>query len=197
MAAADSGAAPDITGLLRASEAGDRRAAEALFAALYGDLRRVAHRELRGSAIPNATLSTTALVNEAYLKLSRNAGWSPRDRYHFFAVASRAMRQVIVDHARSRLRQKRGGQHVKLSLDEALVPVEERAEELVALDGALARLERQDPELARIVEWRFFAGLTVEEIARALDVSERTVKRHWRTARAVLYHDLESQGFTL
>ena len=197
MAAAYSAAAHDITGLLRASEAGDRQAAEALFAALYADLRRVAHRELRGSPIPNATLSTTALVNEAYLKLSRNAGWSPRDRYHFFAVAARAMRQVIVDHARSRLRQKRGGQHVKLSLDEALVPVEERAEELVALDGALARLESQDPELARIVEWRFFAGLTVEEIARALEVSERTVKRHWRTARAFLYRDLEAQGFAL
>jgi RNA polymerase sigma factor (TIGR02999 family) len=190
-------AAPsEVTRLLAAVGAGDRAAIDRLFEVVYAELRRIAQRQLRG-AVREETLSTTALVHEAYLKLSRDAGWSVRDRGHFFALAARAMRHVLVDHARHRGRAKRGGGAVPLSLDDALVPAPERAEELLALDGALDRLESADPELARLVEWRFFAGLSVEEVAELLEVSDRTVKRRWRAARAFLYRDLAAQGVAL
>src|SRR6185503_3890299 len=141
------------------------------------------------------TLSTTALVNETYLKLAGERPWSARDRSHFFALAARAMRQILVDHARRRARQKRGGGLAPVSLNEALLPAPDRAEELLALDAALLRLEALDAELAQIVEWRFFAGLSVEEVAELLAISDRTVKRHWRAARAFLFQELQSQGF--
>jgi RNA polymerase sigma factor (TIGR02999 family) len=187
--------ATEITALLEAVGAGDRLAVDRLFERVYGELRRIARGQLAGA--PRAeTLNTTALVHEAYLKLSRGARWSTRDRAHFFALTAQAMRQVLVDHARKRMRTKRGGGKIALTLDEIEVPVEQRADELVALDAALEKLEAADPELARLVEQRFFAGLSVEEIAELRDVSDRTVKRHWRLARAFLFDEMAAAGWT-
>ncbi len=185
----------EVTGLLAALGGGDRAAIDRLFELVYDELRRIARRQLRG-ARAEATLSTTALVHEAYLRLSRDGGWSVQDRGHFFALAARAMRHVLVDHARHRGRAKRGGGATPLALDEGLVAAPERDAEVLALDAALERLEAADPELARLVELRFFAGLAIEEIAELRGVSDRTVKRHWRAARAFLYQDLAGQGLT-
>ena len=168
----------EITALLRAVGQGDRSALDRLFEQVYGELRRIARRQLR-TALPAATLDTTALVHEAYLKLSGGGPWSTRDRSHFYALTAQAMRRVLIDHARRRTRQKRGGRMVAL-----------------ALDQALARLEAVDPELASLVEWRFFAGLSVEEIAELREVSDRTVKRHWRLARAFLFREMAAQGWS-
>lgn len=184
----------DVTELLSALSAGDAGAADRLFERVYAELRRIARRQLRRAA-RGETLSTTVVVHEAYLRLSRDGAWSVRDRGHFFALAARAMRHVLIDHARHRSRIKRGGGAVALELEEARLPAPERAEELLALDAALDRLEAADTELARLVEWRFFAGLSVEEIAELLEVSDRTVKRRFRAARAFLYRDLAEQGF--
>jgi len=179
----------DITALLSALEAGDRDAADRLFVLVYDELRRLAGRQLRRGA--GETLTPTALVHETYMKLGSRDGWSARDRVHFFALAARAMRQILVDRARERGRVKRGGGAAPATLGaldgmSAAPPLEE----MLAVDRALTRLEAEDPELARLVEWRFFAGLSVEEIASALDVSERTVKRQWRSARAILFREL-------
>ncbi len=182
-----------ITELLQAAEGGDHAALDQLFGLVYAELRKLARRQLQVTPV-QATLSTTALVHEAYLKLSGDARWSTRDRSHFFALAARAMRHILIDHARRRTRHKRGGSEAPISLDDAQVPVHERGEELLALDEALERLAAVDPELARLVEWRFFAGLSVEEIAGILEVSDRTVKRQWRTARAFLYQQLAEPG---
>jgi RNA polymerase sigma factor (TIGR02999 family) len=185
----------EITALLRAVDAGDREAWDRLFEHVYGDLRRIARSQLR-SAPRAETLDTTALVHEAYLKLSTGAQWSTRDRFHFFALTGQAMRQVLVDHARRRTRQKRGGGQFALSLEGIDLPVVERAEEMVALDVALVKLEQSDPDLARLVEQRYFAGLSIEEIAALREVSGRTVKRHWRLARAWLFREMGAQGWT-
>lgn len=182
-----------ITALLRAAEAGDRDAVGRLFERVYGELRRIASRQLR-AAPPFETLDTTALVHEAYLKLSGGARWSTRDRFHFYALTGQAMRRVLIDHARRRTRQKRGGRDLPVALDEELAAVAARGEELIALDRALDRLEQVDPALAQIVEWRFFAGLSVEEIAELRGVTDRTVKRHWRLARAFLLRELTAAG---
>ena len=185
----------EITALLRAVEGGDKVAIGTLFERVYGELQRIARRQLR-AAPPLQTLHTTELVHEAYVRLSGAAHWSTRDRFHFFALTAQAMRRVLIDHARKRTRQKRGGRGVPLSLEEVDVPVAERADELLALDGALARLEETDAELARIVEWRFFAGMSTEEIAELHGVSDRTVKRRWRLARAFLLQELAAQGWS-
>jgi len=180
-----------VTGLLRAAEGGDPDALDRLFTVLYGELRAIAHRQLQG-APAERTLSTTALVHETYLKLSRGAGWSAKDRSHFFSIAGRAMRMILVDAARSRTRQRRGSGRRPLDLENVEIPVEERAAELVALDEALEKLGGVDGELAQLVEWRFFAGLSVEEIAEMWGRSERTVKRHWQAARAFLFQELST-----
>lgn len=184
---------PGITELLRGIERGERDARNQLFEMVYRELRMIARRQLARRRGPT-TLNTTALVHEAYLKLAGDSLLSTRDRGHFFALSSRAMRQVLVDHARRRLRNKRGGGAAVLPLDGIDVPISERAEELVALDGALERLEAMDAGLARLVEWRFFGGLSVEEVAGLMEVSDRTVKRHWRAARAFLFRELADQG---
>ena len=183
----------EVTGLLRAAEAGDRQAVDQLFSLLYGQLRGIAHRQLR-QAPAEQTLSTTALVNEAYLKLSRGARWSARDRSHFYSLAAHAMRLILIDQARSRMRGRRGSGVRPLDLDDVNIAVEERAGELVALDEALDRLGAVDEELAKLVEWRFFAGLSVEEIADMSGHSPRTVKRHWQAARAFLFQELTGSG---
>ncbi|MCB1022666.1 MAG: sigma-70 family RNA polymerase sigma factor, partial [Acidobacteria bacterium] len=137
------------------------------------------------------TLQTTALVNEAYLKLVRqdDADWA--NRAHFFAVAAQIMRRILVDHARGRLAGKRGGGAIAVPLDEAFVFSPERCAEVVALDEALIRLEEQDERVGKVVELRFFAGLSVEETAEALKISTRTVKRDWQFGRAWLQSELE------
>lgn len=185
----------EVTALLAAISRGDAGAVDKLFERVYAELRRIARRQLR-SAARGETLSTTVVVHEAYLRLSRDGAWSVNDRSHFFALAARAMRHVLIDHARHRGRVKRGSGVAALELDEARLSAPARADELLALDAALDRLEASDPELARLVEWRFFAGLSIDEIAELLEVSDRTVKRRFRAARAFLYRDLAEQGFT-
>ena len=180
----------EVTSLLQALAAGDRNASDRLFALVYGELRGLARRRL-GARSPCATLETTSLVHETYLKLA-GGSWSAGDRAHFFALAGRAMRQIVIDHARRRRRDRRGGGARQLSLDETELAIEERAAELVALDAALDRLRAADGELAQLVEWRFFAGRSLDEIAEFTGGSTRTLKRRWRVARAFLYRELES-----
>ncbi|GJM44888.1 MAG: extracytoplasmic sigma factor ECF [Gemmatimonadota bacterium] len=180
----------EVTRLLVALQGGDREAFGLLFPLVYDELRRIAHRQLLGSR--PSTLQTTAVVHEAYLKLAGGQASAPRDRSHFFAVAAQAMRQILVDHARAHLTQKRGSGAQHVLLDERDLPVEERAAELVDLDAALVRLAVLDERAAKVVELRFFGGLPVEETAEVLDISPRTVKRDWREARAFLFRELRS-----
>lgn len=167
----------------------DAAAVSEAFEAAYHELRRLAHRQLRALR-PGDTLVTTALVNEAFLKLGgRSAEWS--DRTHFFALAARAMRQILVDYARGRRSFKRGGGRRRTTLDSDAIAVESIAEEMLGIDRALSALECVDERLARLVELRFFAGMTEEEIARAQNVATRTVRRDWQKARAFLYRELQ------
>jgi RNA polymerase sigma factor (TIGR02999 family) len=186
-------AADDITRLLHAARGGDGNALDALYPLVYRDLQGVAHRVLL-SGRPGDTLNTTALVHEAYLKLHGASRFEPVDRRHFFAVAARAMRQIIVDHARSRGAQKRGGERQRVDLDAATIAADDSAGAVLALEDALEKLATLDERLARVVELRFFGGLSVEETAEILEVDPRTVKRDWRKARAVLYLTLEGRG---
>jgi RNA polymerase sigma factor (TIGR02999 family) len=180
---------PAITRLLAAARRGERRALDDVFALVYEQIGEIARRQLRRVGRPE-TLDTTAVVHEAYIKLigAHDAPWE--DRSHFFNVAAAAMRQILVDHARRRLRGKRGGGALVLPLDEARIAVDDRAHEILELDSALERLALVDERLCRVVELRFFGGLSVEETAKALGVTDRTVKRDWQTARALLYRDL-------
>jgi RNA polymerase sigma factor (TIGR02999 family) len=177
-----------VTQLLAELRGGDQEAFDRLVPLVYAELRRIAQSQLRG--VRSATLNTTVVVHEAYLKLGGAAGIDYADRGHFFAVAATAMRQVLLDHARRKLAEKRGGGAAHTLLDDVEIAVEDRAAELVELDQALTRLAELDERAARIVELRFFAGLKVEEIAEALEVSAPTVKREWRRARAFLYREL-------
>ena len=181
--------ASEITLLLVSLRGGDREALEALVPLVYQELRLMAKRRL-GSRSPAETLSTTALVHEAYVKLfdQTRLGWA--DRRHFFAVAARAMRQIVVDHARRRKAQKRGGGRPHLDLETAELSLDDQTDDLLALDEALTGLRRMDDRLAEVVELRFFGGLSVEETAEVLSVNPRTVKRDWRRARAHLYRSL-------
>ncbi len=185
--------APSVTALLLAHRDGDQAALERVFPLVYAHLRAVARAQLRrdGRARDGAhTLSTTALVHEAYFKLADAARLEARDRAHFLAVAARAMRQVLVEYARRHRAAKRGGGVAALDLDESRVAVEERADTLVALDEALGRLAGFSGRLARVVELRFFGGLSEEETAEALGVTDRTVRRDWVKARAWLHAEL-------
>ena len=191
---AGAAAAPgDVTLLLRAARQGDAAAADDLFGVVYGDLKRIARRQLGGSG--GATMTTTALVHEAYLRLARPGNLELNDRTHFFAVAARAMRQILVDHARRRVAEKRGGGAFAVELDEGRIGApDDRAAVLVALDDALAKLGRVDERLARLVEWRYFGGMTFEEAAAGMELSDRTLKRDWKRAKAFLYRELSAQG---
>lgn len=180
-----------VTELLAAWRAGDRGAVNRLMPLVYDELRRIARRHSGG---PDRTLRTTALAHEAYLKLAAHSRLAVQDRQHFFAIAAKAMRQLVVDHARRRTAGKRGGDAPVLTLEDFEIPVNDRACEMLALDEALERLSALDETLSRIVELRFFAGLSVEEIATALDCSTRTVKRDWRKARAFLHRELASKN---
>lgn len=176
----------DVTQLLAAYGNGDQSALDQLFPLIYDELRRLASSYMRRERRDH-TLQTTALVHEAYLKMvgSQNTPW--QNRVHFFAVAAKIMRQILIDRARTRNYAKRGGGAIKLSLDEALILTDARAAELVALDEALNELGEVDPRQSRIVELRFFGGLTVEETARFLNISSDTVTRDWNVAKAWLY----------
>lgn len=169
-------------------------AMERLMPLVYEQLCAVAHRQLSVEATGH-TLSTTALVHEAYVKLVDQTRVQWQDRAHFFAISSRAMRRILIDYARRHRAVRRGGSPngagpVPVSLDAADVPIAERAEVLIALDEALERLAKFDPRLARVVECRFFAGLTEEETATALSVSRRTVAREWAIAKGWLHREL-------
>jgi len=178
---------PSLTRLFADLRAGNADALNALFPLVYADLRSLARRHLRGE---RGTLHTTAVVHEAYLRFSQNAGVTPSDRAHFFAIAARAMRQIVVDHARRRLAKKRGGGAAHTLLEDAFLAIDDRAGELLDLHAALERMESLDERLGRVVELRFFAGLSVEEAAEALEVSPITIKRDWRKAKAFLYREL-------
>ncbi|MEM8930848.1 MAG: sigma-70 family RNA polymerase sigma factor [Acidobacteriota bacterium] len=184
---------PDVTRLLHAWRAGESDALDRLTPVVYQELRRMAHRHMRGERV-NHVLQTTALVHEAYLKLiDLELGF--RDRVHFFAVAARLMRRVLVDLARERDAQKRGGDAIVMSLEEALVGDDvgdAPRTDILALDLALEELAKFDPRKARVVELRFFGGLTIDESAEALDVGHATVERDLKLAKAWLARHLQS-----
>lgn len=175
----------EVTRLLGALRSGDRNALDRLVPLVYDELTRIARVQLRGAG-RGRTLNTVALVHEVYLKLAGSEGLEPRDRNHLLSVSARAMRQVIVDFARSKAAQKRGGGAQAVTLDDHAIAVEAQAEALLDLDRALERLAARDPRIARIVECRYFAGLSEEETAEALGMSLRTAQREWKRARAWL-----------
>lgn len=181
----------DITGLLRAHREGRTDALEELFPVVYAELRLIAHRQLARRR-PGNTLDTTALVNEAYLKLVDQTGAQYQDRGHFFAVAATAMRHIIIDYARERQAAKRGGGKPHVDLDKEPVGVEEQLDLLLAIDQGLRKLSDLNDRLTKVVECRYFAGLTEIETADALSVSRRTVQRDWIKARAWLKEELTS-----
>ena len=178
-----------ITHLLLAWGQGDQAALEALMPLVYDELRKVAARHLRGQR-PGHTLQTTALVNEAYLRLIDASQVQWQNRAHFFAVAAHLMRRILVDFARTRNYQKRGGGVQPVSLDEAMIVAPERGADLLALDEALTRLQALNARQAQVVELRYFGGLSEEETAEALKISVRTVRRDWNFARVWLHREL-------
>ena len=182
----------EVTQLLKGWSEGDPEALERLLPLVYQELKHMADRYLRRERSDH-TLQATALVHEAYLKLidQRNVRW--QNRAHFFGIAAQAMRRILVDHARDRQAEKRGGGSVKLSLDDELDLSDKRASELIALDDALTTLAEMDPQKCRIVELRFFGGLSIEETAEVLDIGSATVIRQWRLAKAWLYGEINRQ----
>ncbi|HEY6392911.1 MAG TPA: sigma-70 family RNA polymerase sigma factor [Bryobacteraceae bacterium] len=175
-----------ITPLLKAAQNGARDAESRLIRRVYADLRRLAAGYLRRER-PGQTLQPTALVHEAYIRLKKanNGEWN--DRKHFFAIATRIMREILVDNARARKAEKRGGHALRIDVDQAYIAAGQRSVDILALDEALIKLEKLDPRQSMIVELRFFGGLPERDIAEILGVSERTVKREWQSARAWLF----------
>jgi RNA polymerase sigma factor (TIGR02999 family) len=184
-----------ISRLLADWSQGNEEAREALIPVVYHELRRIARRHLWHER-PDHTLQSAALVNEAYLRLVRQDAPQWQDRAHFLAVAAQLMRHILVDHARARLTGKRGGGAPRLSLDAELVPAQKREFDLVALDDALAKLATLDVQQSRLIELRFFGGLSIEETAVVLGVSPATVKREWATARAWLQREMKKEAGT-
>lgn len=182
----------EITRLLHAFRDGDRGAIDALFPMVYDELRMAAHRQLRRRRAGHS-LDTTALVHDAFLKLvdQKQADW--KDRQHFMAVSATAMRHILVDYARRRAAQKRGGDEQRVTFDEGILQVQSKALEVLALDEALEALAKLNTRLSQLVELRFFAGMSVEEVAEHFGVSDRTVKRDWRKARAFLHQVLAAK----
>ena len=178
-----------MTGLLLKWGRGDEDALQQLIPLVYTELHRIAQRHI-GHERPDHSLQATALINEAYLRLVDANAVAWHDRAHFLAVAARVMRHILVDHARARHYQKRGGQAVRVTFDEGLVVTNERAPNLIALDEALNALARFDERKSRVIEMRFFGGLTVEETASVLNVSPATVMGDWRLAKAWLQREM-------
>lgn len=178
----------EVTQLLLDWSKGDQSALDKLVPLVHDELRRLARHYMRRET-PSHTLQTTALVNEAYLRLvDQSVPW--QNRAHFFAIAAQMMRRILIDHARGHARAKRGGGAIKVSLDEAAIMPQEQAAELIALDEALTRLSTIDPRRGRVVELRFYGGLSNEEIAGVLKISSNTVMRDWNLARAWLYKEI-------
>jgi RNA polymerase sigma factor (TIGR02999 family) len=180
-----------VTSLLEAAGEGDPQAFDRLVPLVYDELRRIARGQLDGER-EGHTLNTGALVHEAYVRLVGLEKIQWRGRAHFFAAAAGAMRRILIDHAHRRKAFKRGGSRTPVSLDRVELAVEESVEELIELDRALERLEGLDERKARVVEYRFFAGMTIEETADALQISPMTVKRDWTAARAWLNRELSA-----
>ena len=181
--------AENITDLLVSYGRGDKESLDKLMPVVYDELRRQAARYLRREQ-PGHTLQTTALIHEAYVRLvdQRNVQW--QNRAHFFGIAAQMMRRILVDHARTKKRAKRGGSDIKVSLDDATVAVKGQDLDVVAVDEALTRLAKIDEQQSRVVELRFFSGLTVEETAEVMGISPATVKRDWSMAKAWLHREL-------
>ena len=175
----------EVTQLLADWGKGDRSALDKLLPLVHSELRRIAQRQMSQER-PGHTLQATALVNEAYLKLAGQQGFDWQNRAHFFAVCAQVMRHILIDHARAHARDKRGGGAVKVSLNDALV-ADDQASHFIALDEALRRLESLDPQKGKVVELRYFGGLSIEEAAEVMNVSPRTVRREWQRAKAWLY----------
>src|SRR6185369_15679335 len=180
----------EVTQLLDAMRQGDQVAFEKLLPLVYDELHRIAGRYMARQQHGH-TLQTTGLIHEAYLRMANQEEKRWENRAHFFAVAATVMRHILVDHARARQRDKRGGDALKVSLDEAIAKADDRALEITALDDALKTLATFDQQQSRIVELRFFGGLTMEEIAEAIGISLSTVEREWRAARAWLGRQLK------
>jgi RNA polymerase sigma factor (TIGR02999 family) len=161
---------------------------------VYEELRRIARRQLRNERTGH-TLTTTALVHESYLKLAEQTRAAFHDRAHFLAVASQAMRRILIDYARGHRASRRGGDQQRIDLDDATLAAVEQSESLIALHEALERLEKLDPRQSRVVEYRFFGGMTEQETATALGVTERTVRRDWIKAKLWLYAELQGAAF--
>ena len=187
------GSPQEVTQLLIDWSRGDQAALDSLMPLVYEELRQLAHRYMRRERVGH-TLQTTALINEAYLRLIEQQRVQWHNRAHFFAISAQLMRRILVDHARSHTRVKRGGGVLKLSLDEAVAPSQKRAAELVALDDALQRLATIDLRKSQVVELRFFGGLSVEETAEVLKVTPMTVTRDWKTAKAWLYREMSNEA---
>jgi RNA polymerase sigma factor (TIGR02999 family) len=179
----------EVSRLLAAWSDGDRGALDELIPLVYSELRRLAHL-YSGRESPGITLQTSALVNEAYLRLRDQANPRWQNRAHFFAICAQLMRQILVDHARRRRSLKRGGREQQVALNETMIVSEERAADVVALDEALKNLAKFDDRQSRIVELRFFGGLSIEEAAEVLEVSPGTVMRDWTMAKAWLRREI-------
>lgn len=183
----------EITRLLADWGRGDRAALAQLTPLVHAELRRIARRQMRGEQ-PGHTLQPTALVNEVFVRLAGQERFAWQDRAHFFAVCARMMRNILVDHARANARGKRGGGAVHVSLSEAATLAAGRDPDLIALSDALERLETLDPQKGRIIELRFFAGLSLEETAEVLAISVTTVRREWRRSKAWLFRAMTAGG---
>jgi RNA polymerase sigma factor (TIGR02999 family) len=181
---------PEITQLLAAWGDGDATALDRLMPVVYGELRRIAAHFMRGQK-PGHTLQTSALVNEAFLRLVDSSRVNWQGRTHFFAISAQLMRRILVDAARRKNSQKRGGDRVRITLDEKVDAPATTEMDLVNLDEALLRLAELNPRHSRIVELRYFGGLTEEQVAETLNISTRTVRRDWSVARAWLYRELQ------
>lgn len=182
----------DITELLNAANSGDPAAQDAAYALVYAELKRCAQRQR--SLTPGSSLTPTALVHELFLRLNKQRGTRIQNRSHFFSLAARAMRQIVVDHARRRASVKRGGNVEMKDIDDAIDIGDRSAEQALDLDAALTRLTNRDADLARVVEWHFFAGLSFKEIGEELGRHERTVYHDWELARAVLQESMSGDA---
>jgi RNA polymerase sigma factor (TIGR02999 family) len=182
----------EITRILQDWNNGDEDAKERLIPFVYDELKRQA-RYLMSSERSNHTLQPTALVHEAFLRLSEQTGIQWQNRSHFYGITARLMRQILVDHARLYAAEKRGNHQIHFSIDDVDIPLEERAGSILALDEVLRRLEKLDETQARIVEMKFFGGMNNQEVAASLDISERTVGREWQAARLWLYRELNQK----
>lgn len=183
----------DVTRILNAIEQGDVRAADQLLPLVYEQLRLLAARKLSQEK-PGQTLQATALVHEVYLRLVGSEAQDWKNRGHFFKAAAEAMRRILIENARRKKSLKHGGGHIKVDLDSAAAAIEEKSDDLIALDEALVKLEEEDSLKAELVKLRFFAGLSIDQAAKALQISRAKAIRHWSFARAWLFHNIKKGG---